>query len=101
LAGGLATFSVVAAASIGLLLFPLALVTLWLASRTGPTWPEALGALAGAASICFLIAYLQRAPGGFDAVPWLAAGIVLALVAVGAYALLARRPRTWRRPDLR
>jgi hypothetical protein len=93
-AGGLVTFSVIASASIGLLVFPLALVALWLASLTEPVWPEALGTLAGAAASCFLIAYLQREPGGFDSVPWLVAGIVLTVIGVGGYALL--RPRAAR-----
>jgi hypothetical protein len=91
LAGGLVTFSIIAAASIGLLVSPFALIALWLASRAAPMWPEVLGTLAGAAAICFLIAYIQREPGGFDSVAWLVAGIVLTVLGVGGYALLARR----------
>lgn len=91
LAGGLFAFSVVAAASIGLFVFPFALVAIWLASRAGRIWPEALGALAGTAAVCFFIGYVQRGPGGLDSFPWLVAGCVLAVAGVFGYAVLAPR----------
>jgi hypothetical protein len=91
LAGGLLTFSVVGAASIGLFVLPLALAAIWFAFRAGRVWPEALGTLAGAAAVCFLIGYLQSEPGGFDSLPWFVAGCVLAPTGMVGYALLARR----------
>jgi uncharacterized membrane protein len=91
LAGGLLTFSVLAAASIGLFVVPFALGALWLAAASGRTWPESLGLLAGAGSVCFLIAYIQRHHDPVDPRPWLAAGIVLGVVSVVGYVALARR----------
>ena len=94
LAGGLFTFSLIAAASIGLFVMPFALGAIWLAAASGRTWPESLGVLAGAASICFLIAYLQRHHDPVDPRPWLVAGIVLGVVGIAGYTTLARRART-------
>jgi hypothetical protein len=94
LAGGLFTFSLLAAASIGLFIMPLAFGAIWLAADSGRTWPESLGVLAGAALVCFLIAYIQRHHDPVDPRPWLAAGIVLVVVGVAGYAALARRAPT-------
>jgi hypothetical protein len=93
LAGGLATFSVVASASIGFIFVVPTLVALWLAFRAGPAWPEGLGSLVGAAGVCFTIAVIQRGHEGLDARPWLIAAILLALAGVAGYAVLSRRPR--------
>jgi hypothetical protein len=91
LAGGLFTFSLLAAASIGLFVMPLAFGAIWLAAASGRTWPESLGVLAGAAVVCFLIAYIQRHQDPVDARPWLAAGFVLGILGVAGYVALARR----------
>jgi hypothetical protein len=91
LAGALVTFSLVAAASVGLLVLPFAgLATFFVARRTRNR-AEILGGLVGAAAVCFAIAWIQRAPGGFDARPWLVAGIVLAVAGLAGYTVFARR----------
>jgi hypothetical protein len=91
LAGALVSFSLVAAASIGLLVLPVAAVGVAFAVRSTRNRAEAFGALVGAGAICFLIAWIQRAPGGFDSRSWLVAGAVLASLGLGGYTLLARR----------
>jgi hypothetical protein len=90
-AGGLVTFAFVAAASIGLLVLPFAAVATFFVARSSRGRAEPLGALVGAASICFLIAWIQRSAGGFDSRPWLLAGIILAAVGIAGYAVLGRR----------
>lgn len=90
-AGGLVTFSLVAAASIGLFVLPVAAVATALVARSTRARAEPFGALVGAGAICFLIAWIQRAPGGFDSRSWLVAGTVLAALGLAGYALLARR----------
>ena len=90
-AGAAVAFAIIAAASIGLFVLPLAIVVTVLAARSTRRRIEALGGLVGAAIICFLIAWLQRGPGGFDSRPWLAAGVVLAAAGVAGYAVLTRR----------
>jgi hypothetical protein len=90
-AGALVTFSFVAAASIGLLILPFAALATAFIARSTRDRAEPLGALVGAAAICFLIAWLQRGPGGFDSRPWLAAGILLAGAGLAGYTLFARR----------
>ena len=91
LAGALVTFSLVAAASVGLLVMPVAAFATFLVARKTRDRAELLGALVGAAGVCFAIAWIQRAPGGFDARPWLVAGIVLAVAGLAGYAVFARR----------
>ena len=91
LAGWLVTFSFVGAASIGLFLLPLAALVTALVARSTRTRAEPLGALVGAGAVCFVIALIQREPGGFDARSWLAAAIVLTAVGLAGYAVLGRR----------
>jgi hypothetical protein len=70
-AGALITFSVVAAASIGLFILPFAALATAFVARSTQRRAEALGVLLGAGSICFLIAGLQVGDeGGADARPW-------------------------------
>jgi drug/metabolite transporter superfamily protein YnfA len=90
-AGAAVAFALVAAASIGLLVLPLAIIVTVLAANSTRRRIEALGGLVGAAIICFLIAWIQQGPGGFDSRPWFAAGVVLAAAGVAGYAVLARR----------
>jgi hypothetical protein len=91
IAGALVTFSFVAAASIGLLILPFAALATAFIARSTRARAEPLGALVGAAAICFLIAWLQRGPGGLDSRPWLAVGILLAGAGLAGYTLLTRR----------
>lgn len=90
-AGALVTFSFVAAASIGLLILRLPPSRRFSSLARRVTRAEPLGSLVGAASICFLIAWLQRPPGGFESRPWFGAGIFLAAAGIAGYALLTRR----------
>jgi hypothetical protein len=91
LAGWLAAFTIVSAASIGIFVFPLAAASVWAASRWSRPWPEALGLSAGAAGVCFLIAWIQREPGGFNSTTWLVGGSVLAVVGIVGFGWLTRR----------
>jgi hypothetical protein len=91
LAGALVTFSLVAAASIGLFVLPLAALATALVARSTRLAAQALGALVGAGAICLLIAWLQREPGGFESRPWLVAGVVLGTLGIAGYGMLARR----------
>ena len=91
LAGALVTFSLVAAASVGLFVLPLSALVTVLAARSTRFGLESLGGLVGAGAIFILIAWLQRPPGGFDWQPWLLAGALLAAVGIAGYAVLGRR----------
>jgi hypothetical protein len=91
-AGALITFSVVAAASIGLFILPFAALATAFVARSTQRRAEALGVLLGAGSICFLIAGLQVGDeGGADARPWFIAGVVLAAIGTAGYAFVTRR----------
>jgi hypothetical protein len=109
LAGALAVFSLLGAASIGLFIAPLAAIAIWLALRFGRAGPEMLGMVSGAGAVCLLIAFLNRGTtpcteharlvssgetevscGGLAPVPWLVAGLVLVAAGVVAYALIRR-----------
>jgi hypothetical protein len=109
LAGALAVFSLLGAASIGLFIAPLAVVAIWLALRFGRVGPEMLGMVSGAGAVCLLIAFLNRgttpcteqghtlstgetevACGGLEPTPWLVAGLVLVAAGIVAYALAGR-----------
>ena len=91
LAGALIAFSLIAAASIGLLILPVAGLITLLAVRRTRNRAEMLGAFVGAGLICGLIAMLQRGPGSLDATPWIVAAVVFAAVGLGGYAVLERR----------
>src|SRR5687768_17474878 len=109
LAGALAVFSLLGAASIGLFIAPLAAIAIWLALRFGRAGPEMLGMVAGAGAVCLLIALLNRntrscaeeghilspaeteaSCGGLEPMPWLVAGLVLVAAGFVAYALARR-----------
>lgn len=113
LAGALAVFSLLGAASIGLFIAPLAAVAIWLVLRFGRAGPEMLGMVSGAGVVALLIALLNRGTrpcseeglrlrpgeteatcGGLDAVLWLVAGLVLVAAGVVAYALARRSTRS-------
>jgi hypothetical protein len=109
LAGALAVFSLLGAASIGFFIAPLAAVAIWLAFRFGRAVPEMLGMVSGTGAVCLLIAFLNRGMtpcteqghtlspgeteatcGGLAPTPWLIAGLVLVAVGIVAYALARR-----------
>jgi hypothetical protein len=112
-AGALVAFALVSAASIGLFVLPFALLALWAVLRRSPPWPTPLGLVSGAGLVCLLIWILNRdyrpcpengeltVPpgatsvecGGFDALPFLAAGIVLTLAGPALFAAVRRRGR--------
>jgi hypothetical protein len=109
-AGGLLTFSVLS--WVGFFLLPAALVACWLAGRITRSSVDLLGALPGAGLVCLGIAFGARdyspcppggslrvppgetsvSCGGFDPLPWLVAGLALALAGALAYGI-ARRAR--------
>jgi predicted membrane metal-binding protein len=91
-AGALITFSVVAVASIGLFILPVAVLATAFVARKTRRRADALGVLPGAASICFLIAGLHLGDeGGADARPWFVTGVLLAAVGTAGYAFVTRR----------
>lgn len=113
--GALLSFSVLAAASIGLFVLPAALLALAVTSRTVRVWPEIVGTLEGVAAPIFVVglANLGSTPcpsrgsghvhppgtgttsfscGGLDPSPWLLAGLGMAAAGFAAYALARERP---------
>ena len=113
LAGALLVFSVLSGFSIGLFILPLALIAIAAVAWRAAAWPESVGAVAGAGTVCLLIAFLSRdydpCPqgrvrvlrpgetsvecGGMDPVPWLVIGIVLVAIPVASHAAMRRRSR--------
>jgi hypothetical protein len=91
-AGALVTFSLLAAASIGLFILPVAGLATFFAVRQAGSRAEMLGASVGAGGVCGLIAVLQRGPGSLDATPWIVAAVVFASIGIVGYAALGRRP---------
>jgi hypothetical protein len=112
LAGALLSFAAIGAASIGMFVFPFAVLALVLAVRRNSAWPEApAGALTGVGSVCLFVAYVSRAYspcpempirfradigyhgpfscGGLKPTPWLIAGLLL--IAAGFVGFLVRR----------
>jgi hypothetical protein len=86
-AAALLVFSVLAMASIGLFLLPLALVCCWLAARSSRDALDLLGALSGAGLVCLAIGALD----GFEAVLWLGVGLALTLGGPVAFVILRCR----------
>ena len=112
LAGALLVFAAIGAASIGMFVFPFAVLALVLAARRNRAWPEApAGSPTGVGSICLFVAYVSRAYspcpegitrfqvapgesgsfscGGLKPMPWLIAGLLL--TAAGLVGFLVRR----------
>jgi hypothetical protein len=112
-AGALLAFSLVSAASVGLFVLPVALVSVWAIARGSPLPRSAFGLVSGAGLVCLLIWALNRdyrpcpesgvltVPpgatsvecGGFDALPFLLAGIVLTLAGPALFAAARQRGR--------
>lgn len=91
LEGGLVSFSVMSAASIGLFVLPIALLGLVLLARAGAAGPQMFGALTGAALPILVVAGLHQGPGDLDARPWLMVGLVLVVAGFGGYIAARRR----------
>jgi hypothetical protein len=108
---GLLTFSVLGALSIGVFILPVALSSLFFASRRSRAWPEAAtGLLLGPAMVCLGVAFRSRnyvpctpgpqrlfpgqsySCGGWDPIPWLITGLCLLAVAFTIYGVWRRRP---------
>ena len=112
LAGALLSFAAIGAASIGMFVFPFAVLALVLAVRRNGALPEApAGALTGVGSVCLFVAYVSRAYspcpempitfradigyhghfscGGLKPMPWLMVGLLL--IAAGLIGFLVRR----------
>ena len=90
-AGALVAFSLIAAASIGLFVLPVAALATLLAVRRTRSRTEMLGVFVGAGGVCGLIALLQRGPGSLDVTPWIVAAVVFAAVGIVGYAVLEGR----------
>jgi hypothetical protein len=74
------------AVSLGpLLILPLGLVALWMASRE-TIRRSAFGLLAGAGGLCLFVACLQQGGGNLNARPWLGIGLLLALTGLAGHA---------------
>lgn len=100
--GALFSLSLLGAASVGLFVFPFALLALLVVGRTVRVWPEIAGVLEGAAALILFVAItnLNSTPcptsgsggiyvggrtdgasfscGGLDPAPWLLVGLVVA-----------------------
>ncbi len=113
--GALLAVSLLGAASIGLFVFPLALLGLWLVTTRVRAWPEMAGVLEGVAALSLFvgIANLGSTPcpaagsgtvmrgggvpsgsscGGFDPLPWLLVGLALAVSGLFSYVVARERP---------
>jgi hypothetical protein len=108
---GLMTLAVVGAMTIGIFVLPFALAAAWFAARRNSQWPEALtGGLVGVGATLLFVAYrnrgyspcpLGRFPvrlargehfscGGFNPMPWLTIGLLLALAGFLGYLAFRR-----------
>ena len=110
-AGVLLAFSLVGAASIGLFVLPFAFLAVWAIARSSPPARSAFGLVSGTGLVCLAVWALNRdyrpcpesgeltVPpgatsvdcGGFDALPFLVAGIVLTLAGPALFAAARRR----------
>lgn len=112
-AGALLAFSLVAAASVGLFVLPVAALALWAILRGSPPRWSAFGLVSGAGLVSMLVGALNRGSspcpesgqltespgagpvecGGLDGTPFLAAGVVLVLAGPALVAAARRRER--------
>ena len=114
LALALLGFALIALASIGMFIFPFALLAIALAARRNRAWPEgAMGGPTGVGIICLYVAFVQRgyspcpempirirvypgergsfSCGGLQPLPFLTVGLLLVLAGVVGYLVLRRR----------
>ena len=103
LAFGLVTYAILGLMTIGIFVVPFAIAAVVIAGRRNRGWPEAMfGGFLGVASICLLVAFLNRdyslcpttirlGPGdhfrcgGRDPMPWLSVGGLLAATGLMGY----------------
>ena len=118
--GALLSLSFLGAASVGLFLFPFALLAVFVTSRRASRWPEAVGVVGGAGAVFLVVAFLNRnytpcsesgaltigpgetsaTCGGFDPLPWLMVGLALVTASLLGYLLArARRPPDTAKPS--
>ena len=90
-AGAAITFSFLAGLSIGLFVLPFAALLLWWVARRTRHLLDTIGFAAGIGVVLFLVAFLNRAGGGLDPLPWLVAGLCLDGSALLVYGLLRAR----------
>ena|SRR5881396_2982855 len=108
----LLTLSGLGAATIGIFVFPFAILALLLAARRNRPLPELLGGLVGVGSILLFVAYRNRnylpcpagpmrltqgqhfSCGGFDPTPWLALGLLFVASGFAGYLVFRRRELT-------
>ncbi|MGH3023512.1 MAG: hypothetical protein ACRDNI_07650 [Gaiellaceae bacterium] len=113
-AGGLLFFAFLTGFSIGLFLFPFAVVGCVLLARATGLGPPMLGVVSGTGLVCLGIALANRSYdpcppqgqltippgetsatcGGLDPLPWLVAGVLLLAVGVAGHALADRSRRS-------
>ncbi|HEU5278586.1 MAG TPA: hypothetical protein VFU26_06760 [Gaiellaceae bacterium] len=84
--GAVTTFSFLTGFSIGLLFLPVVVIGLLWVTRRSPYGPEWRGFVGGVGVTLLVVAFIQRDGDGLDPRPWLAAGLVLLLGALAAYA---------------
>ena len=112
--GALLALSLLGDASIGLFVFPLALLGLWLVGSRVRAWPEMAGVLEGVAALNLFvgIANLGSTPcpaagsgtvqrgggpasasscGGFDPLPWLVVAVALAVIGLLTFVVARER----------
>ena len=111
--GALLGLSFLGAASIGLFIFPFALIAVFVTARRASGWPEAVAVLGGAGAVFLVLAFLNwnytpcsqsgaltirpgetsAECGGFDPLPWLILGLALVTASLLGYVVArARRP---------
>jgi hypothetical protein len=92
--GALVALTILGALSIGIFVLPFAVIGIWLVGRRAPDRRSAFGLVSGAGLTCLgvFVGNGGSSP-GFDATPFLVAGIVLVLAGAALFALAGRRGR--------
>lgn len=91
LVGALVCFTLIAAASIGILVAPFALVAVWLVGRKVGTGPQLFGLATGVGVPVLAVGIAEVGAGGFNGQRWLLVGSLLAAAGVAGYVATRRR----------
>jgi hypothetical protein len=83
--GFLLVFGFIAGLSIGFPFFLLGLLGLAIGLRRAPGWPADLGLLAGAGTVCLVIAVINAISGDLSPTIWASIGVVLVAISSGAF----------------